>query len=366
MKFVLLYESNERELQNAYLLKNELERRGHRLYICDPFRMLNVSREKFDIEFDAVLTPYLYEEDQLEKIFKPLFKHKIKRIINLQYEQILSMDKEKLKSRIPSGMNKNAIHLCWGKKWQNIMIENGVPIENCPLVGSMNVDMCRERFKSLYQTKDEISIRYNLNKNKKWILFISSFGLVNLSKRRKKYYDLKLGKELVDDRIYVEEKSRYIILDWIRKYINDNECEFIYRPHPSEALDQYIMNIENDYKNFHIINKDAIRSWIKVCDKIHTWYSTSIVDIYFMGKTCSILRPLDIPRVMHNGLLNSGIFTKTYEDFCKFNDEDVKEFPLDENLILDEFYIDKNKYTYEIICDLLEDIVNKNVIMNLY
>ena len=48
MEFILFYESIERELQNAYLLKSELNKRGHELYICNPFRMYNATREKFD------------------------------------------------------------------------------------------------------------------------------------------------------------------------------------------------------------------------------------------------------------------------------------------------------------------------------
>ncbi len=366
MDFVLFYECTERELQNAYLLKAELNKRGHNLYICDPFYMINITKEKLKFTPDAILTPYLYEDGQL-MIFKEIFDTKIKRIVNLQYEQILTKGHNEIGFHIPKGLNRNAIHLCWGKKWYDNMVKNGVPKENCIITGSMNVDMDRERFNSVFKKRDEIAMEYDLDTNKKWIIFLSSFAMVNLSEMRKKYNAIRFGNDRINERIEVDTTSRNIILEWIEKYISDNECEFIYRPHPAEALDKKIYSIQENNKNFHIIKNDSVRSWIKVCDKIHTWISTSIVDIYFMKKNCSILRPIPIAEWMHNGLTNDGNFITDYEGFKQFNDNDnITKFPIDENLILENFYIDKEKYAYELICDVLEDIVIKDTKMNFY
>lgn len=366
MKFVLFYESIEREVQNAYLLKAELKKRGHDLYICDMYYMLNASQEKIKFIPDAVLTPYLYELNQL-KYFKELFEHKIERIVNLQYEQILTKKHIETKLHIPKGLNKNAIHICWGEKWKNILIENGVSEKNCIVTGSLNVDMDRERFYSIYKTREEMGNNNHLDENKKWILFISSFSMVNLTDMRVKYNSERLGVEEIKERQKIDCESRQIILEWIEKYLKENEnCEFIYRPHPAEAMDDKIYKLQNKCKNFYIIKNDSVRSWIKVCDKIHTWASTSIVDIYFMKKSCSILRPIPIAKWMHNGLTDEGNFITKYEDFKEFNDNNITKFPIDENLILDNFYIDKDKYAYELICDLLEDIVKRNVKMDFY
>lgn len=356
----------ERELNNAHLLKAELNKRGHNLYLCDPFFMINASKEKFDFVPDVLLTPYLYEKRHLEEIIKPLFKGKVNRIVNLQYEQILSSNEKEMELQVPDGLNKNAIHLCWGKKWQDVLIKYGINKENAPIVGSINIDMVRDRFLSLYKTKQEIAKDYKLRKDKKWILFISSFAMVNLRSDRKEFYDVRHGNECIDTRIDIENKTREIFLDWVKKYISENDCEFIYRPHPGEAVDKYLIDIENKYENFHIIKQDSVRSWIKVCDKIHTWYSTCIVDIYFMKKTCSIIRPIDLPEIMHNDILNTGNFTRNYESFCRFNNEDITEFPMDEQIILDYFDVDEEKYAYEKICDLLEDIVKRDVHMEFY
>lgn len=368
MKFVLFFEDIQRELQNAYLLKAELERRGHKLYICDMFYMLNKSGEKINFVPDAVLTPYLYEDHHLE-YFKLLFNDKLKRIVNLQYEQILTNRHNELGYHIPNNLNKNAIHLCWGDKWKNIMIRNGVPKENCIVTGSLNIDMDRDRFSKIYKTREEMAKEHSLDHNKKWVLFISSFSAVNLTDQRIKYNSDRLGKEEVLERINVDTNSRNIVLKWIEEYINQNDfCEFIYRPHPGEEINDEIMNnYMKKYSNFHIIRNDSVRSWIKVCDKINTWATTSIVDVYFMKKNCSILRPIPIAEWMHNGLTDEGKFITNYDGFEKFNNsKEIDEFPIDEKLILENFYIDENKYAYEIICDLLEDIVNNDVKMDFY
>lgn len=366
MEFVLFYEGAERELQNAYLLKSELNRRGHELYICNPFRMNNVTREVFDFIPDAILTPYLYEKWQLD-LFKDLFKGKITRIVNLQQEQVLSKNKYELELHTPDGINKNAIHLCWGKRMQNMLLNAGIPKENAPIVGCLNIDMDLERFQSLYKTKEEISIEYGLNKNKKWILFISSFGMINLTEVRKEYYSDRHGEHEISSRIVLEENTRKIILDWIIKYISENDCEFIYRPHPGEAVDEYIVNIENEYDNFHIIKQDTVRSWIKVCEKIHVWYSTSISDIFFMNKNCSIIRPIDLLDFMYNDLTSTGKFTRNYEEFYEFNNSNKEiEFPVPKEIIDEYFDVDEEKYAYERICDLLEDIVKRDVHMEFY
>lgn len=366
MNFVLFYESSERELQNAYLLKSELKKRGHYLLICEPYFMLNGSKEKLKFKPDAVLVPYLYEDYHID-YFKSLFDEKIDRVINLQYEQILTKCHNATKLHIPKGLNKNAIHLCWGEKWKKVLVENGVPESNCIVTGSINVDMDRERFSSFYKSREDISKEYNLDNNKKWIIFLSSFAMVNLTQHRIKYNADRFGQDNIDQRIEIDTKTRKIILNWIEKYLKENkDCEFIYRPHPSEALDDKIYEITYKYKNFKLIKNDSIRTWIKVCDKIHTWASTSITDIYFMKKKCSVLRPIPIADWMKNGLTDNGDFITDYEGFCKFNNEEVTTFPIDEKLILENFYIDENKYAYEIICDLLEDIVNKDIKMNFY
>ena len=366
MNVVIFYTSREREFQNACLLKSELNKRGHNVYIIDSFYLHTVNKTLNFIP-DVILTPYLYTQDQFN-LFRNIHKQKIPRIINLQYEQILNKNHIKNNLQIPFEKMKNAIHICWSEKWRKKLIENGINKENAILTGSLNIDMCRERFLDVYADKEYLSKKYNLDINKKWIIFISSFVFADMSKNWKEFhYNSSFwGKEKTDERCSVDTNSRNIILEWTKKYINENECEFIYRPHPSEEINNKLYNIEKSIDNFHIIRSESIRTWIKNSEKIHTWNSTSITEVYFMGKNCSILRPIELLDSMNNEILETGKFTKTYEEFCYFNNNNIKDFPVNKNLILEEFYIDDKEYAYEKICNLVEKIVDENLVMDLY
>ena len=170
MRVVIFYVSLQRELQNAYLLKHELIKRGHDVYVLNPI-YLDVNDIQLCFTPDIILVPYLYLPNHFH-LFKRRFKYKIPRIINLQYEQILNDTELKENCQIPKNKNKNAIHICWNKNWQNKLMENGINEENTILTGSLNIDMCRERFLDVYSDKEYLSKKYNLDINKKWIIFI--------------------------------------------------------------------------------------------------------------------------------------------------------------------------------------------------
>ena len=163
---VIFYENVEREMQNALLIKCELNKRGHDVYIINPFyvdTIINGTINEISFCPDVVLTPYLYTENQLIA-FRDMFKERIPRIINLQYEQIFSDSALKSNTQIPKGKKKNAMHICWNKMWQEKLIENEINRENAILTGSLNIDMCRERFFNIYETKENLSKKYKLDK----------------------------------------------------------------------------------------------------------------------------------------------------------------------------------------------------------
>lgn len=364
MKVVIFYEHAQRELQNAYLLKVELTKRGHDVYIYNRTHMIKTN-QMVDFSPDLVLVPHLYHEPSL-KLITSRFNEKIKRIVNLQYEQVLSKLWEDTGHHNPKGMAKNAMHLCWGKKSRDRLISKGIPKENVIISGCLNIDMDLERFKSIYRSKQYMAKKYNLFQDKKWILFISSFSLAsNIEKERL----VLLGQDKANHIININKDSRKIILGWIEKYLeNNDDCEFIYRPHPSEDKAIELTNLQKRIKNFHLIENDSVRSWIKVCDKINTWISTSIIDAYFMNKECSVLRPVEVPSYFDIPIISDKEYIISYESFYNYNESinQGSEFPIDKNLILEYYDVDSNKYAYERICDLLEDIVKKDINMKLY
>lgn len=356
MECVIVYDIPQRELQNAYLLKAELERRGHDVYIC---RLGKIMKSTLDFNPDVVLFPYLYGT-YIVNTFLSKFKNKIPRVVNMQYEQVLNKKREELGTHDPTGTAVDAIHLCWGIDTKERLISHNVLPENAPVVGCLNVDMDLERFDSIYRSKEEMGKTFDIDSNKKWVLFMSSFT--------KNTDEIFFGKENTKIFQSIIQESRKEILGWIENYIKNDDCEFIYRPHPGEPIDDILLQLTNKYKNFHVEKNDSVRSWIKVCDKINTWFSTSIIDAYFMKKDCSILRPVYIPKDFDNVIMKDADYITTYEDFYKYNKDTNLEykFPIDKEVMSRYYDVDENKYSYERICDFLEYIVNNNITTDLY
>lgn len=362
---VIFYEQAPRELQNAYLIKAELNRRGYDVYIYDLDYILKMDKP-FNFTPDILLIPYLYEGN-LVKIFMSKFKNEVPILINLQYEQVLSKNWENVGYHNPKGIARNAIHICWGQNSKNRLIYSGVPKENAIITGSINVDMDMERFGEIYIDKAIMAKRFSLDASKKWILYISSFSVTKESDVTIKLLNSIMGGKKTDEFSYVSEETREITLNWIEKYIKENDCEFIYRLHPTESCSKQLLDLNNKYKNFHILCIDSVRSWIKVCDKVNTWISTSVVDAYFMNKNCSIVRPVKMPENLDITIMKNARYITNYDEFWNYNNSIDKsyKFPIKEEEILEYYDIDKNKYSYERICDLIEDLIQNNIKIDL-
>ncbi len=351
-----MYENEQRELQNAYILKAELNKRGHDVYICSIGYIMN---SLLEFKPDVVIFPYLYGT-YIVDTFLSKFKNKVPRIVNLQYEQVINRKREELGTHNPTGKATKAIHLCWGIETRERLIKNNIPEKNAPVVGCINIDMDLERFETIYRTKKEMGLKFNIDSSKKWILFISSF--TNSTD------EVFFGKENTELFQGIIKQTKKQVLNWIEKYIQMEDCEFIYRPHPAELKDKTLLDLAKRYKNFHVEKKDGVRSWIKVSDKINTWLSTSIIDAYYMKKNCSILRPIYVPKEFDSVIMTEANYITTYEDFYKYNKNNELNylFPIDKEVLSRYYDVDEKKYAYERICDLLEYIVDNNIDMNLY
>ena len=83
MKVIIFYHEIQRELQNAYLLKSELQRRGHEVYV---YHYDYIVKQKRVLYFtpDIVITHCLHAPRAVEFVTRT-FNSKITRIVNLQY-----------------------------------------------------------------------------------------------------------------------------------------------------------------------------------------------------------------------------------------------------------------------------------------
>lgn len=356
--FLINYEHKTRELDSVCLIKAELVRRGYTVDISctyDEDRTEQVQRK----DAKVVLTSALYDEACLDYFVYSIAGF-CRKVVNLQWEQVLTNEDESHPSyyQNPKGFAKEALHLCWGDETRNRLMRAGVSSKNALVVGPVQMDTLRPEFDEIYLSKNDLAEIYDLNPDRDWVLFISSFSFANLSEDEYNLIRKSYGDRIIDFK-NISIISKQKIIEWLLLALVEYPSKiFIYRPHPSENQDEVLLNIAKTYPNFHIIRDLTIKQWIKCSDKILTWYSTAAAEVYFSGKHCSILRPVSIPHNWEVSIYNNATVISSVDEFIKNIEINNSQFPLDVN-IFNKYYHEKDEIpSYMKICDVLENVIN--------
>lgn len=363
---VIFYELPERELNNAFLLKAEFERRGYSVDIKDYW---NYHEIVFPIKEKPklVIVQSGYDNADLER-FTARFTHKIDKMLDMRYEQVIANRILNSSLHYPRENMKNMSHICWSEHIKEEMMKQGIPEKNLPVTGDIKTDFSNEKFDSFYKTKEELGKEFGLDFKKEWILFISSFTFNEFNTDKEL---TRLNNNLEDGK-YMQKwdiESKKIFMDWVEKFLESHpEKEFIYRPHPVEYInkneDVNIKKLQKKYSNFHYIGKYAIQEWIRPCDYLNTILSTSIIDVYLLKKQCNILRPVPLDPDFDNPLLLHADSIDSYEEFEKANSRvSDNPFPIADEYV-NKYYYFGDKLVYESICDYAEKMINDDSFKN--
>lgn len=359
MDIVIFYEHFVREVENDLLIKNELEKRGYTVFLSS-FSMCSYGKAVLKYRPQVVLTPWLRYDDNIWRFTRFLKKPRI--LINLQWEQIYSeFDKEVGMVNVQDKA-RYAYHLCWGENSKNELLKLGVPADHLEITGAVQLDFCNNLFKNYYLTKQELGDEFCFDSQKKWHLFISSFSMVTYNKADVEKMESEWGFSY-SEFINLSKKSKKILLKWIKEFLEKNPNDiFVYRPHPSEINDSSLITMEKEVGNFYVISQYSIKQWIKVCDVINNWFSTSIAEVYACKKMCYLLRPIKIPERYDFEILKKVKPIKTKEEFFQVNKskEINKDYCLAPN-IFDKYYsVINNKPAYVRIADYIDKMLKDN------
>lgn len=283
--FLFLYEHRNRELENCAYLANVLKERGYSVKIES---ILSFAKKIYRPKI--IIVPHLYDDNQVRYYTSSVWRRRKVKIIDMQYEQVLSAAVRKMQIHRPKDSAKKAFHVAWGTNEYNEYINNGIESSNILCVGSINLDFNTKHFQKYLIGREEIARLCGLPEEKKWCIFFSSFAycgkedavLKNLSN-----YDVALRlKEIT-------QRSKPEILEWFRNALNNNhELILIYRRHPAEIIGDDLIQFTKEYRNrFFLIEAYSVRHWINASDYCYTWFSTTSIDAYFANKPCHILRP---------------------------------------------------------------------------
>lgn len=372
--FIIYYETVQREYENACLIKAELERRGYSVMICNTIRV--DYWKSFFIKPKVIIVHGFYGGHCIPFVTKIRKKINAK-VLNLQYEQIVSLSDDENSTQMPSNDERKAYHVCWGPKNYMSCLKNGVDSAHLLRLGAIQFDLQRKEFSDYYISREELCEQYGLHSERKIILFISDFAFLTYG-RQSAYNMLRqeLGEDAYDVIDY-EKKSYDYIMGFIQRYIKSHpEVEYVYRPHPSELKNEQLDIIKDSNPNFHIISELNVKQWIKICDQINTWNSTAISEVYFEKKPCLVIdipqEELTPPAVNYRiRIIDDSKKITTYNDFEEWNDSincfSEDEFPINRKTFNEYYgYTDFKRPVYIKLCDELEKIYENNDYMQLY
>ena len=356
--FLINYEHKAREFDAVCLIKTELERRGYTVeFTCtyDEDRVRFIDRKPARV----VLASALYNDACLYGFVYSIAGF-CKKVVNLQWEQSLTNQDESDPNfyQNPKGYAIEALHLCWGEEPRNRLLRAGVSPDRAVVTGPVQMDTLRPEFKDFYLHKEELASQFGLDAGREWILFISSFTFVNMSDEEYNKELECMGERLNDFRL-LSIQSKQKVINWLERAISNYPGKlFIYRPHPSENGDESLIDLEGKCRNFRIINDLSVKQWIKCCDKILTWYSTSAAEVFFSGKSCSILRPMEIPSEWEVSTYRNAYLITNIDDFLDALERSDAPFPLDTSLVSNYYQVQQDVPAYVRVCDVLEAVLN--------
>jgi surface carbohydrate biosynthesis protein len=361
LDFLICYEHINREIENDALIKYELEKRG---YSCEiiPFNGPGFFEYAVKHKAKVVVTPWLRYD---ENVFHYLqLARKPYKLVNLQWEQIYCSDDLKSGMCAIHGQSEKAKHICWGENSKQRLSASGVHSDNLFVTGAIQMDFGRKIFSDYYVSRKDIAEEFKLNYEKKWFLYISSFAYSNYGeasiRKLEKQFNFSLA-ELVK----LHTISQQITLDWIEQLLQQTDCEFIYRPHPSENTTQRLVDLSNKYSNFHIFKKYSVKQWAKVCDKINLWISTSNAEVLSMGKNYTIIRPVSVPDNIEVESMYNETFVTDLDAFIALNssnENDNSKLVHEREKRLSYYYsYDPDYPAYVKVVDVLEQVYRSDL-----
>ncbi len=353
--FLLLYENKSREMEGLCLLKMELEKRGYYV-VLEQVQYFYKKRYKVKV----VVVPFLYNNSDIYRYIYCICG-KVNKILNLRWEQIYSRKMEENLSSFfyPKGEAKKVIQLCWGRAEADNLLKLGVRKDLLFITGPIHLDLITKA--GYFYKREYLQKKYRLEKNKKWILFISSFSNATFTEEEKKEAMKMLGKERVDF-IELSIKSKKTVIEWFKQILKENndQYEIIYRPHPSEKKDNILRYLEAKKKGFHIITDDSVGQWIACSDFVLNWYSTSAIQSQLLNKGNTVLRPMPIPYEMDLEIFSDATIIDSYNELVKYLRG--KSNSLAKNLVFDKYYFFDSTYAYQRIADICQKVLDNNAL----
>lgn len=290
--FLFVYEVKSREIENIMLIGYHLMKAGYSVAYVNTWESMNThSCAKYNA--NVVITFAAYDTGTIKFVLR--FCHSAKKIVNMQWEQLLNEAGKKGNRYYFSGWAKRVVHLSWGEdNYRRLVHDSGIEDKYVKLVGHISTDFLSPQFANYYLSRNAICEEYAIDTSKKICLFVSTFSFVDIPQ--------KIAQECKVDNEFItfSNDSQKEILYWIDQYTSSHEdVVFIYRPHPAEKQNERLLSLAKKNPRIKVISDYSIKQWFVISDIIYNWYSTSILEMF--AYTGNNLVP---PQIEENVLYN--------------------------------------------------------------
>lgn len=267
-KIAIIVEVKKREMPFFSVLQKYLEDSNYKVELI-PFRSMCAWRLiKFRPDIVVVngirtIYPYFIKQIYIPKL---LFQSKI---ICYYSEQIGYYN-----TSIAEGYNNQLVlknvdyHVAWGKRFTEDLIKLGVDSTKCWFIGSLQYDVDKYLRLSDNAIKKELASGYDLNPDSNWIIYTDN---IVKNYQKKDIYPIRRNDTLNMVKNLSEKMPDKTI---------------IFRPHPdtSEEEIQEISAFIKHLPNVKLISERHILYWVKACEVLVMWVSTSSLQAMFSGK----------------------------------------------------------------------------------
>lgn len=365
--FLFVYDVKNREYDNLCLLGGELKRRGYRVgYQSFWHSYTHLWYPRYKTRVAAIATCY---KDTVYRTFTG-FVGSFEKVVNLQWEQMppnSTLESESAGQWTQAEWNASGVlqhgvqYVSWGRANSKRLTDIvGVESQNICVAGYVTLDFYRPEFQGFFIPRKTLFEKYGLNPDKRTALFISSFVFVNMP--RLNSLSPLMGDSAADAFRCASENSQQAFLSWARQALSapgGERLQIIYRPHPSEMANPMLKDMEKGIPGFFVLPQESIKHWLRACDVVYNWNSTTAVESLYSGTPAFVVRPVPLPHGCQMPIFTGTNFVETYEQFVHTlyhaqESEVQKSYSMDLSLLAD-FYHVTDKPAYLKVCDFLEN-----------
>lgn len=352
LDFLFLYEHIVRELDADCLVMAEMRRRG---YSCELMQLMDRKKLRyFGRKKPKVIVPSAMYDNETLNSFVYNNVGVLNKVVNLHWEEVLSREQEQSDFYNLKQNAAKCTHICWGQAAKDRVVQNGVPENNAVVTGALQLDFLLPQFDGFFKTRAQLAAQYDLDESKRWLCYVSSFSTAFMDDQEVAELNEMTKLDFAGFKA-VGYRSMMTTLEWFDRHLSQNPNDIlIYRPHPSEWQSPPLEQMAKKHKNFRVISDYSVKQWVKSCDVILTWMSTSIAEIYFAKKSCIVVRPEplfdDYDPVVYEGVDAAD----SYEKLSAALAQSELPFPVSAALLERHYDFIEGRPAYMRVADLLE------------